>query len=71
MENMFEFSTRDIMSITSAIHALREHYDTLEGKEMSKLELYRVHKVLNAHMTDLGMGSEIKEYTMPNVQVLS
>ena len=66
-DTAYEFTTRDIMSLDSAIYTLRKHYETLEGLEMSKLELYRVHKVLNGHMTTLGMGKEIEEYTFPKV----
>jgi len=47
---------RDIMTLDSAISELRKHYDTLDGKEMSKLELYRVHTVLHAELQELGLN---------------
>lgn len=49
-------SPRDIMTLDSAISELRKHYDTLDGKEMSKLELYRVHTVLHAELQGLGLN---------------
>jgi len=49
-------SPRDIMTLESVIYELRKHYDTLDGKEMSKLELYRVHTVLHAGLQELGLN---------------
>ena len=57
---------RDVMTLDSAIKELREHYDTLEGKEMSKLELYRVHTVLHAELQEMGHNPKpIAIYTHP------
>ena len=61
-----EFTPRDVMTLDSAIKELRKHYDTLEGKEMSKLELYRVHTVLHTHLQDIGLHPmPIDIYTHP------
>ena len=61
-----EFTSRDIMTLDSAIKELRTHYDTLDGKEMSKLELYRVHTVLHAQLQDMGLNPKpIAIYTHP------
>ena len=55
-----------MMTINSAITELRKHYDTLEGKEMSKLELYRVHTVLHAQLQETGLNPKpIAIYTHP------
>jgi len=64
-------STRDLMTLDSAISQLRDHYDTLDGKEMSKLELYRVHTVLHAQLQEAGLNPKpVKVYTHPlEVQV--
>jgi hypothetical protein len=60
------FTSRDIMTLDSAITELRKHYDTLEGKEMSKLELYRVHTVLHAQLQEIGLNPKpIAIYTHP------
>lgn len=54
------------MTLHSAITELRKHYDTLEGKEMSKLELYRVHTVLHAQLQEIGLDPKpIAIYTHP------
>jgi hypothetical protein len=61
-----EFTPRDVMTLDSAINELRKHYDTLEGKEMSKLELYRVHTVLHTHLQEIGLNpNPIAIYTHP------
>ena len=61
-----QFTSRDMMTINSAITELRKHYDTLEGKEMSKLELYRVHTVLHAQLQEIGLNPKpIAIYTHP------
>jgi len=64
--NHMQLTTRDVMTLSSAIKELRKHYDTLEGKEMSKLELYRVHTVLHAQLQEIGLDPQpIAIYTHP------
>jgi hypothetical protein len=61
-----KLTSRDVMTLDSAINELRKHYDTLEGKEMSKLELYRVHTVLHTHLQEIGLDPKpITIYTHP------
>lgn len=63
-----ELTSRDVMTLSSAIKELRSHYDTLEGKEMSKLELYRVHTVLHALEQEIGLNPKpIAIYTHPTL----
>ena len=61
-----QLTHRDVMTLDSAINELRKHYDTLEGKEMSKLELYRVHTVLHTQLQEMGLNPKpIAIYTHP------
>ena len=61
-----QLTHRDVMTLDSAINELRKHYDTLEGKEMSKLELYRVHTVLHTQLQEMGLNpNPIAIYTHP------
>ena len=45
-----EFTSRDLISIWQSLAEFRKEYETREGFDMSKLEIYRVHKVVHDTM---------------------
>lgn len=61
-----EFTSRDLMTISTALQEFRKEFETRAGLEMSKLELYRVHKVVHNTMNARGLLTlPIVVYTHP------
>jgi len=61
-----DFTSRDLMSISASLAEFRKEYETREGLEMSKLEIYRVHKVVHDTMKARGIHTlPLMVYTHP------
>lgn len=61
-----EFTSRDLISISASLAEFRKEYETREGLDMSKLEIYRVHKVVHDTMKARGIHTlPLMVYTHP------
>jgi len=61
-----DFTSRDLISISASLAEFRKEYETREGLEMSKLEIYRVHKLVHDTMKARGIHTlPLMVYTHP------
>ena len=61
-----ELSIRSLCTLDYALRQFRATFDALPGKEMSKLELYRVHLEIHEGLLKADFRSEpITEYHYP------
>lgn len=61
-----EFTSRDLITLSASLAEFRKEYETREGLDMSKLEIYRVHKVVHDTMKARGIHTlPLMVYTHP------
>ena len=61
-----EFTSRDLMTISSTLAEFRKELETREGLDMTKLEIYRVHKMVHDKMKVRGIHTlPVWVYTHP------